>query len=247
MKSEKEAILSQVLSVRKLLPNLGTRKIYSLILPKLIEDKISFGRDKLFSLVKEKGLGIRPAKVFVNTTDSRHWMKKYPNLFKDKQISAPEDAFVSDITYIRTLDGFCYLTLITDAFSRKVMGFNVGDNLSADECVNALNMAVKNRIYPQKEALHHSDRGLQYCSGIYVSTAEKGIMKMSMTETSSPYDNALAERMNRIFKEEFGLNGIHKNISVVRKLVEEAVELYNNYRPHLSLNYKTPNYVHYNA
>ncbi|MBE2189815.1 MAG: DDE-type integrase/transposase/recombinase [Desulfobulbaceae bacterium] len=157
--------------------------------------------------------------------------------------------WVSDITYLKTYKGNRYLILKTNAYSRKIVGYNVSKSMSADECVKALRMAVKSRIYPHNSIIHHSDRGLQYCSKEYVETANQAILLMSMTATSSPYDNALAERMNRTPREEFNLYNILKDNEQANNVVNESVELYNSYRPHLSLDnlnltifIKIPNY-----
>jgi transposase InsO family protein len=207
---------------------------------------VKCGRNKFFDYLREMDLIIKPKRRYIQTTFSKHWMKKYPNIFKDSNFTSPEQAWVSDITYLKTDEGFCYLTLITDAFSRKIVGYNVSDSMSVEHTVKALEMAIEARLYPDNVIIHHSDRGLQYCSKMYVETARKANISMSMTETSSPYDNALAERMNRTLKEEFYLYNRLKDKNQVIKIVEEAVKLYNEYRPHLSLNYLTPEQVHKN-
>ncbi len=173
-------------------------------------------------------------------------MHKYPNKIKGKHISYPEQVWVSDITYLKTDEGNCYLSMITDAYSRKIMGYNISDSMSADDCVKALRMAIKDRIYLVNSIIHHSDRGLQYCSKEYVETAYKANIVMSMTESSSPYDNALAERMNRTIKEEFNLDGKLKTKLEAYKAVKESILLYNSYRPHSSLDLSTPDEIHKN-
>jgi len=239
-------IKSFVCQVRKVLPVVGTRKIQKLIANDLNCSNIKCGRDKLFALLKEFNLLVKPKRRYVQTTFSKHWLRKYPNLIYDFLPNAPEQLWVSDITYLKNKLGNSYLTLITDAFSRKIVGFNVSDSMSADQSVKALNMAIKNRSYPDNKIIHHSDRGLQYCSKEYVNTANDANISISMTETSSPYDNALAERMNRTLKEEFNLYHTLKDLTQVKYLVNEAVELYNNFRPHLALDFFTPNDVHKN-
>lgn len=244
--SEKVKVRELVCQIRKILPVVGTRKLYTLISYGLALNGIKCGRDKLFAYIKDFNLLIKPKKRYVQTTFSKHWMRKYPNIYKDYLLTGPEQVWVSDITYLKTNKGNSYLTLITDAYSRKIVGYNVSESMSADECVKALRMAIKSRIYPDNIIIHHSDRGLQYCSKEYVETANKAKLRMSMTETSSPYDNALAERMNRTLKEEFNLYNILKDNEQANNAVNESVELYNNYRPHLSLNYFTPNDIHKN-
>lgn len=229
---------------RKLLPRLGTRKIYHLIKDELKQLNISFGRDKLFALLGEEGLLLKPQRRYIQTTNSKHWMKKYPNKVKQIAINAPEQVWVSDITYLKTEEGNCYLNMITDAYSRKIMGYCVADNMEAVTMRQALDMAITNRLYPGQPLIHHSDRGLQYCSSEYVSKANDHNITMSMTEQSDPYENALAERMNRTIKEEFCLDCTLKTRNLAIAAVKQAVRLYNSYRPHLSLSLKTPDQQH---
>ncbi len=229
---------------RKLLPRVGTRKLYRLMKPQMDSDGLKCGRDKLFDVLREKGLLIKPRRQYIQTTNSKHWLRKYPNKIKGIAIRRPEEVCVSDITYIKTEEGNCYLTMITDAFSRKIMGYNVSDSMSASETIKALQMAISNRRYPDAKLIHHSDRGLQYCSTDYVKLAETNKIMMSMTEQSDPYENALAERMNRTIKEEFCLDKILKTKQQVYDTVKEAVYLYNSYRPHLALNLNTPDFIH---
>ena len=158
-------------------------------------------------------------------------------------VHEPDQLWVSDITLIKAEDGYCYLNMVTDAYSRKIVGYAVADNMEAESMIGALRMALN-----QKQALavpmHHSDRGSQYCGELYVNLMKRNNCIISMTENSDPYENALAERMNRTIKEEFGLDGVVKSKDLVYKMVKEAIELYNYYRPHLSLNMKTPHQVY---
>lgn len=230
--------------VRKRLPRLGTRKLYVLIKDRLRAKGIKCGRDKLFKYLKEFNLLIKQKKYYVKTTFSNHWLLKYPNIAKGKYIELPEQIWVSDITYLRTAEGYCYLSLITDAYSRKIMGYHISDSITAGDCLKALKMAIKKRLYPDRKIIHHSDRGAQYCSGEYIRAALKANIEMSMTESSSPYDNALAERMNRTIKEEFNLNVKLKSKSQAYEMVHKSIKLYNSYRPHISLEVFTPNCIH---
>jgi putative transposase len=239
-----EKITKLVNSNRKLLPRVGTRKIYKLIKPEMDISNIKCGRDKLFEIMRSKGLLVKPRRRYIKTTLSKHWMRKYPNLIKQMDIKSPEQVWVSDITYIKTEEGNCYLSMITDAFSRKIMGYNVSDSMETSQSIKALKMAIKNRHYLSNKVIHHSDRGLQYCSKEYVKLAAENNIQMSMTEQSDPYENALAERMNRTIKEEFCLDSVLKNKEQVYKVLDEAVSLYNDFRPHQALLYLTPNNVH---
>ncbi len=229
---------------RKQLPRIGTRKVYYLIKEDLRLQGLKFGRDKLFELMRIYGLQIRPRRRYTQTTMSKHWLRKWPNLIKSKRANHQDEVWVSDITYIKTEQGNCYLNMITDAYSRKIMGYALADNMETESMIKALNMAVVQRENPLVSTIHHSDRGLQYCSKEYASMTAKNNIKLSMTENGDPYENALAERMNRTIKEEFGMDRKMKNKQQVQKLVEESIFLYNHKRPHLALRMKTPDQVY---
>lgn len=243
---EKQHIKRLVCNIRKKLPRLGTEKLRVLMLDDFKDLGIKCGRDKLFDYLREMNLLIAPKKRYIQTTFSKHWMRKYPNISKNTVIERPEQLWVSDITYLQTDEGNCYLSLVTDAYSRKIVGYNVSDSMSAEQTVKALKMAIKGRLYATNKIIHHSDRGLQYCSKEYVETAHNANIEISMTENSSPYENALAERMNRTLKEEFNLYYKFKSKQQAICVVKEAVELYNSYRPHLSIDFFTPNEIHKN-
>src|SRR5262249_605835 len=148
-------------------------------------------------LLREEGLLITKKKKYMKTTDSRHWMRKYPNLVKPFDLKRPEQLWVADITYLSTTDRYCYLHLITDAYSKLIVGYNVSETLASNETLKALQIALRNRKY-QSSLIHHSDRGLQYCSAAYIKTLQQKGIAISMTEDGSPYDNAIAERVNGI-------------------------------------------------
>lgn len=225
------------------MPQLGTRKIYHLIKPDLQQQGIKMGRDRLFDCIRDFDLLIRPAKRYVQTTNSKHWLKKYPNLIEGKTATRPEQIWVSDITYLKTTEGNLYLSLVTDAYSRKIMGYSIADNMEATTVSQALKMGVRNRIYKNK-LIHHSDRGIQYCSKEYIRLANKNKIIMSMTQNGDPYENALAERMNKTIKEEFIPSKSLISKALMTKLIDQAIHLYNKRRPHLSLQMKTPEMVH---
>ena len=222
---------------------LGVRKLHKLILPKLQGKKITIGRDKLFDLLRKKELLIYTKKKYAKTTNSYHRFKIYKNLIKKLKINRINYVYVSDITYISTLDGFCYLALITDVYSRKIVGYNLSKSLGIEGCLKALKMALKPLSHPEK-LIHHSDRGIQYCSNAYINLLQDKRVKISMTEENHVYENALAERVNGILKNEYMLGEKLVSFKVAKELVDEAVKIYNNERPHMSLNYKTPNEVH---
>lgn len=230
---------------RKLLPRLGTRKMYHLIKPTLEELQLKFGRDKLFELVKYYDLQIKPRRRYIQTTMSKHWLRKWPNIVKNKSVTRPDEVWVSDITYLKTEQGNCYLNMITDAYSRKIVGYTVSDDMETESMIGALKMAIAQRADNNPSpTIHHSDRGVQYCSKEYESVTMENKIVLSMTENGDPYENALAERMNRTIKEEFGMDRILKSREQVKQLVKESILLYNNRRPHLALKMKTPEWVY---
>ncbi|SOB57606.1 Integrase catalytic region ISDde2 (fragment) [Pseudodesulfovibrio profundus] len=233
---------AMVLNVRTRMPRLGTRKLYHLLKDAFSAKGIRLGRDGLFSLLRREHMLIKRRKNYTKTTNSKHWLKKHPNLLKDVQPRCPEQVFVSDITYVNTREQTCYLSLVTDAFSRKIMGYNVSRDLSAESTTKALDAAVENKRR-RVNTIHHSDRGLQYASSVYQRKLQESGMVPSMTDGYDCYQNALAERMNGILKQEFMVTKCN-DFAELNTLVRESVEIYNSQRPHLSLGMRTPNDVH---
>lgn len=234
-----------VQEIRHRMPRLGTRKLYHLLKEEFEKRGLKLGRDGLFDYLRSEKLLIRPKKNYTKTTNSKHWLKKHPNLLVETKVSGAEEVFVSDITYLKNCEQTFYLSLVTDAYSRKIMGYHLSQDLSAESSVQALQMAVKERI-SQKELIHHSDRGIQYASAVYqTELANKGI-KPSMTDGYDCYQNALAERVNGILKGEFLLYNCQSQ-EELELLVKESIEIYNYERPHLSLQMKTPESVHQKA
>ncbi|WP_299678994.1 IS3 family transposase, partial [uncultured Tenacibaculum sp.] len=231
-----------VIQIRMQMPRIGTRKLYYLLKEEFKDQGIKIGRDALFDYLRSESMLIKPKKNYTKTTNSKHWLRKYPNLIKDKKAVKPEQYFVSDITYIKSRERTHYLSLVTDAFSRKIMGYHLSDDMSAENVVKALNMAIKNRI-TSGPMIHHSDRGLQYCSRIYQKKLVDKDIKPSMTDGYDCYQNALAERINGILKHEFLIYKCNTG-KELKKLIEQSIHVYNNLRPHLSLNMKTPNFIH---
>lgn len=227
---------------RLLMPKIGTRKLYYLIQNKL--RILGVGRDKLFTILKANHLLIKPKKRYHVTTNSHHRFRKYKNQIKALDFIRPEQVWVSDITYIGNRKNPSYLSLITDAYSKKVMGYNVSDSLNVKGSLLALEMALKNRIYKDKPIIHHSDRGLQYCSNQYQRILDKNDILPSMTEQYDPYENAIAERINGILKQEFDIDKYDTDINTKDKLVKNSIEIYNRFRPHLSNEMLTPNQMH---
>ncbi len=231
-----------VLKIRQDMPRLGTRKLYYLLKIEFKKLGIKIGRDALFKHLRSESMLIKPRKNYTKTTHSKHWLRKYPNLMKDVTPVRPEEYFVSDITYIKSRERTHYLSLVTDAFSRKIMGYHLSDDMSAENVVMAIKMATNNRV-TSKEIIHHSDRGLQYCSSVYQNELRKSNIIPSMTDGYDCYQNALAERINGILKGEFLIN-ICNTGNELKQLIKESIKTYNNKRPHLSLNMKTPNFIH---
>lgn len=224
------------------MPRLGARKLYFLLEQSFVENGIKIGRDAFFAYLKREQMLVKPMKNYTKTTFSKHWLRKYPNLFKDIDVNRTEQVFVSDITYIKSNERTHYLSLVTDVFSRKIVGYHLSDDMSAENVVKALKMAVKNRK-TNLQLIHHSDRGLQYCSQIYQNELNKNNIIASMTDGYDCYQNALAERINGILKQEFLIYKC-KNIQDLKQMVKESIYIYNNKRPHLSLKMKTPETIH---
>lgn len=228
---------------RYLQPRIGGKKLYHLLKADLHQIDAGVGRDKFFDILRNKKLLVKRRKKYAYTTDSYHRFRTYKNVFKSKLLTAPHQALVSDITYLRTTSGFVYLSLITDAYSRKITGWSLSRSLSIEGSMEALAMAIK-QLPNKKGVIHHSDRGVQYCSKAYVRILEKHKMRISMTEENHCYENAMAERVNGILKQDFLLDETFRNKAMALKAVKEAVATYNNIRPHWSLKLFTPQQVH---
>ena len=192
----------KVLLLRSQMPRLGTRKLYHLLKEDFFREEIRLGRDALFDLLREEGLLVFKKKRYTKTTDSKHWMHKYPDLIKQIEVKRPEQLWVADITYLAVNERYYYLHLITDAYSKKIMGYCLSENLAAASTLKALREALARRKY-SGDLIHHSDRGLQYCSALYTKVLQSNGIAISMTQDGSPYDNAIAERVNGILKDEF--------------------------------------------
>jgi putative transposase len=227
-----------------MMTRIGTRKLHHLIKPALDREGIKCGRDKLGAILKQEGMLIKKKKNYMRTTNSYHRYYKHPNLIKDIVINRAEQVWVSDITYIRTNEGFLYLSLVTDAYSKQIVGSQLSDNLKAINCINALKTAIKNRKYPDRSLIHHSDRGLQYCCPDYIDTLERNHINISMTTKHDPYENAVAERINGTLKYEFDLGDQLPDLKQAQREINKSVWIYNNLRPHESCNYLTPLQTH---
>ena len=235
-----DLVVSLVLGERKYQPHIGTRKLYTLLEETFFRYGLKVGRDKLFEILREHGLLVQKKKRYAVTTNSRHWMKKYANLISDITVDEPDQVWVSDITYICLKNGFCYLSLVTDLYSRKIVGWHCSGSLETEGSLKALKMALKGRKYPDKPLIHHSDRGIQYCSYEYTNLLKKHGIAISMGEVGNPYENAVAERVNGILKSEFMLSETFESLWHVQKHAAESIRIYNERRPHLSCENMTP-------
>ena len=240
---QSQQIKAKVLSIRHQLPRLGTRKLYKLLQADIKERGWKLGRDGLFSLLREASLLVPRRRQYVRTTDSRGWMRQYPDLAKGLPVQEPEQLWVADITYLTTRQNPIYLHLVTDAYSKKIMGYQLSDHLGAGATTEALKMALRCRQYGGT-LIHHSDRGLQYSSKEYTQLLKSHQIDISMTQTGSPYDNAIAERVNGILKQEFGLDHSLKDMSQAQLQTDQAIALYNGTRPHMSNHLLTPDQMH---
>lgn len=242
---EMELLLKEVLNIRKNHKRIGTRKLYEMLTPVMMEHQIKMGRDKLFELLAAHHLLIRRRRRNIRTTFSNHWLRKYPNLIRNIVLTMPNQLWVSDITYWRVGRHRVYITFITDAYSHKIVGYNLAETLEALESLKALKMALQPFEGAVSHLIHHSDRGLQYCSQEYVKMLHKYDIRISMTESGDPLENPVAERVNGIMKEEYlepqGVQSIKEAITYLHK----AINLYNSERPHMSISNYTPDEIHH--
>ncbi|MGH1438298.1 MAG: IS3 family transposase [Lewinella sp.] len=245
-KQKRQSIAKQVVglvkSVRIEQPCIGTRKLYHILKQPLQE--LGVGRDRLFTILKANHMLIKPKRSYHITTNSHHRFRKHKNLVENLTIERPEQVWVSDITYIGNRQNPMYLSLITDAYSKKIMGYHLDSSLQVKASLKALKKAIKDRSYPNDRLIHHSDRGLQYCSNDYQKLLIKNNIRCSMTESYDPYQNAVAERVNGILKQEFLINTQKVDITTMQKIVKQSIDIYNTKRPHLSNHMITPKQMH---
>lgn len=241
--ADEELVLALVARVRREHPRIGCRKLCRLVAPDLADAGVRMGRDRLFAVLRRHGLLVPALPKCPRTTDSRHCLPVFRNLIADLEPTAPNQVWVSDITYVRIEGGFAYLSLITDLYSRKIVGYHCGETLESLGCVRALDAALAT-LPADRYPIHHSDRGCQYCCHEYVDRLASRALPVSMTEDNHCYENACAERVNGILKQEYGLRMTLKDIRQARTVVDDAVRLYNCRRPHMSLGYRIPAEVH---
>jgi transposase InsO family protein len=241
-KSKAQRVVDLITGIRRRMPRIGVRKLYYLLFEKLRELKV--GRDKFFAILRANHLLIKPKRSYTITTDSHHRFRKHKNLLLNCIINRPDQVWASDITYIGTRDSPCYLSLVTDAYSKKIVGYYVADNLNTESSIQALKMAITNRTNINQPLIHHSDRGIQYCSGSYQNILRKAAIRCSMTNNGDPYENAVAERINGILKQELLIDVDSHQLNFKKEIVREAIEIYNKERPHLSNHLLTPAQMH---
>jgi putative transposase len=241
---KEDLVIGQVLLHRIPQPRVGGLKLHEMLGPFLDDHGIKMGRDLLFDLLRENDLRIgKRRRRQPRTTDSSHWLRKYPDLIRGIELRRADELWVSDITYIHLIKNeFAYLSLITDAYSRKIVGFCMNHDLSAQGPVDALKMALKGRT-GDEPLIHHSDRGAQYCSDAYVTLLQGESIGISMTQSGNPRDNAIAERVNGILKQEL-LEEVYPNIKQARQAIVIATDIYNRVRPHSSVDMMTPEKAH---
>ena len=240
---DKELVLNLVRQQRQQQPCLGARKLLRLVGPELQAAGVSLGRDRFMKLLRLEHLLLERRRRSTRTTQSGHGFAVYSNLAKEMTLSGPHELLVSDITYIRTLEGFMYLSLVMDAYSRKIVGYDCSDSLEMQGALRALGMALK-QLPVGAQATHHSDRGIQYCCGPYTEQLKQSGVRISMTQENHCYENSQAERLNGILKQEYSLGETFARKVLVQAAVSQAVILYNQYRPHTALGYRMPAEVH---
>lgn len=245
-KVDEKLVVSLVKRERRQQPRLGCRKLHHVLKDELCDADIKVGRDRMFDLLRDHGMLLEPLPKKPRTTYSRHSLPVYRNLISELETTGPNEVWVSDVTYLRTWEGFEYLTLITDLHSRKIVGYHCGAGLEVEASLKALDQALE-ELPADKHPIHHSDRGSQYCSHKYVGRLKGRDLSVSMTEINHCAENSVAERLNGILKQEYGLGRTFLNRKQARRAVDEAVWLYNNRRPHEKLQLRVPSEVHQQA
>jgi len=228
---------------RARMPKLGGRKLYHELKADFNAHGFKIGRDRFFQLLREAGQLVKRRKRYARTTQSEHAFRIYDNKIRGLNITHPNQVLVSDMTYLRSGNRFVYLALVSDLYSRKILGYDVSGSLGIEGSLRALQMALQS-VGPTKQVIHHSDRGIQYCSHAYVKTLKDHQIHISMSAKGNPYENAVAERINGILKEEFLLKETFPSLEVARRSAREAIRIYNQERPHMSLNMKKPSEVY---
>ncbi len=237
-----DEVVKMIIEIRKKMPMIGGKKLYFILHEQL--QQLDVGRDKFFAILRANHLFIQPKRRYTVTTNSNHRFKKHNNLILNIGIERPNQVWVCEITYIGKTDKPRYLSLVTDAYSKKIMGYNLSDNLNAESSLTAFKMALKERKHIDLPLIHHSDRGKQYCSDIYQEVLKRNNVLCSMTQNSNPYQNAVAERINGILKQEFKIDQYDLALKDLALLIKQSVKIYNENRPHISNYLLTPFQMH---
>lgn len=242
---KQESIILDLIKEQRILhPRIGGLKLHSMLVDLVQDHGIKLGRDAMFDILREHNMLIRKRRRTWKTTWSNHAFRKYPNRIREFVPTAPNQLWVSDITYLKITQGHVYISLITDAYSRKIVGYDLANNLGSVNALHALKMAIETSKLPLDKLIHHSDRGIQYCSLEYIRLLNKKHITISMTEKGDPLENAIAERINGIIKNEYLYNEDLPNKTTASKRLDEAVRKYNECRPHLSCNMLPPEQIH---
>lgn len=240
------AVEELVVRERQVQPRIGTRKLHVMLAPDLEEMGIELGRDRLFDILREKDLLIERRRAKAQTTNSRHAFHTWPNLLRQIEPTMAHQVWMGDLTYVRTEEGFLYLSLLTDGYSRKIVGYHANDTLETEGCLKTLKMALA-QLPEGARPIHHTDRGIQYCCTDYIELLQYQQIEISMTENNHCYENAKAERVNGILKGEYGLSSTFRTKALALKAIHQAIALYNGRRPHQALGYRIPDAVHSEA
>jgi len=240
---QEAVIIELVRSIRAVLPKVGGHKLLFMLREDFARHNIVVGRDSFFRLLKKHDLLVKRRRRYVRTTNSDHPYKKWPDLVKGMEVTRAEQLWVSDVTYLSTQNGFIYLSLITDAYSHKIVGYHLSQNLKASGCIIALNKAISS-LSSTAPLIHHSDRGIQYCCDAYVQILQKHQIGISMTQSGNPYDNAIAERANGLLKDELGLEQTFASYHEAVSKVHTSIDAFNRIRPHMSCTNLTPEKAH---
>ena len=243
---QEAVIIERIKEVRKRIPGIGGLPLHHMLKEELSQHGIIIGRDSFYELLRKHSLLIKHKKRYAVTTNSDHPYHKWVDLAGGICLTATEQLWVSDITYLQTEHGFVYLSLITDAYSRKITGYHLSQYLRAQGCITALNKALASLSGDRetRRLIHHSDRGIQYCCEPYITVLQQNNIRISMTQTGSPYDNAIAERINGILKHQLGLGQVFTNYAAATDAVCKAIDAYNTLRPHRSISNLTPDRAH---
>lgn len=241
---DEEFWVALVQKERQIQPRIGTRKLHGMFQRELKKAGVKMGRDRMFEVLRRRDLLVPPPRAeFPRTTDSYHCLPVFKNRIKGLKVKKPNEVWVSDLTYLRTREGFVYLALVTDKMSRKIVGYHCGDTLESAGCLQALEKALQD-LPARARPIHHSDRGSQYCCHAYVERLKARGLAISMTETDHCAENALAERINGILKTEYLLGMEFAEKAAARRAVDQAVQVYNTRRPHTALKFRVPAAVH---